>query len=129
MKGVQCYELFGGIALKIHTFSFFFFFQQLNLLFQRVTAYMFFLSPPQSPAPCPPHLTSCKQHTPIILFLCSLQTSLPFPLRLSKFHIPIYTQSAHQSSRHTPSYACMLQDAVLHIPFYGFFSVQIFHAY
>ena len=22
MKGVQCYELFGGIALKIHTFSF-----------------------------------------------------------------------------------------------------------
>ena len=23
MKGVQCYELFGGIALKIHTFSFF----------------------------------------------------------------------------------------------------------
>ena len=26
MKGVQCYELFGGIALKIHTFSFFFIF-------------------------------------------------------------------------------------------------------
>ena len=26
MKGVQCYELFGGIALKIHTFSFSFFF-------------------------------------------------------------------------------------------------------
>ena len=23
MKGVQCYELFGGIALKIRTFSFF----------------------------------------------------------------------------------------------------------
>ena len=23
MKGVQCYELFGGISLKIHTFSFF----------------------------------------------------------------------------------------------------------
>ena len=22
MKGVQCYELFGGIALKVHTFSF-----------------------------------------------------------------------------------------------------------
>ena len=22
MKGVQCYELFGGIALKIHTFSY-----------------------------------------------------------------------------------------------------------
>ena len=27
MKGVQCYELFGGIALKIHTFSFSFHFQ------------------------------------------------------------------------------------------------------
>ena len=26
MKGVQCYELFGGIALKNHTFSFFFIF-------------------------------------------------------------------------------------------------------
>ena len=25
MKGVQCYELFGGIALKIHTISFSFF--------------------------------------------------------------------------------------------------------
>ena len=25
MKGVQCYELFGGIVLKIHTFSFSFF--------------------------------------------------------------------------------------------------------
>ena len=24
MKGVQCYELFGGIALEIHTFSFHF---------------------------------------------------------------------------------------------------------
>ena len=23
VKGVQCYEFFGGIALKIHTFSFF----------------------------------------------------------------------------------------------------------
>ena len=26
MKDVQCYELFGGIALKNHTFSFFFIF-------------------------------------------------------------------------------------------------------
>ena len=24
MKGVQCYELFGGMALKNHTFSYFF---------------------------------------------------------------------------------------------------------
>ena len=28
MKGVQCYELFGGIALKNHTFSFFIFIWQ-----------------------------------------------------------------------------------------------------
>ena len=27
MNGVQCYELFGGIAFKNHTFSFFIFFQ------------------------------------------------------------------------------------------------------
>ena len=31
MKGVQCYELFGGIALKIHTFSFSFFIYVLSL--------------------------------------------------------------------------------------------------
>ena len=30
MKGVQCYELFGGIALKIHTFSFHFSFLAVN---------------------------------------------------------------------------------------------------
>ena len=33
VKGVQCYELFWGIALKIHTFSFFFsfsFIQKMN---------------------------------------------------------------------------------------------------
>ena len=32
MKGVQCYELFGGIALKIHTFSFFHFSRVNDLL-------------------------------------------------------------------------------------------------
>ena len=32
MKGVQCYELFGGIALKIHTFSVFSFFH-LNIIY------------------------------------------------------------------------------------------------
>ena len=31
MKGVQCYELFGGIALKNHAFSFSFFFIRLAL--------------------------------------------------------------------------------------------------
>ena len=30
MKGVQCYELFGGIELKIHTFSFFSFSMYVN---------------------------------------------------------------------------------------------------
>ena len=33
MKGVQCYELFGGIALKIHTFSFFIFKSPVLLAF------------------------------------------------------------------------------------------------
>ena len=46
MKGVQCYELYGGIALKNHAFSFFISFevilvllslQRLNLLFHRRT--------------------------------------------------------------------------------------------
>ena len=31
MKGVQCYELFGGIALKNHTFFIFIFFHRLVL--------------------------------------------------------------------------------------------------
>ena len=30
MKDVQCYELFGGIALKNHAFSFFIFKEKLN---------------------------------------------------------------------------------------------------
>ena len=29
MKGVQCYELFGGIALKNHAFSFFIFIKDM----------------------------------------------------------------------------------------------------
>ena len=33
MKDVQCYELFGGIALKIHTFSFSFFIFIFAVLF------------------------------------------------------------------------------------------------
>ena len=32
VKGVQCYELFGGIALKIHTLSFFFSFFQWTIV-------------------------------------------------------------------------------------------------
>ena len=31
VKGVQCYELFGGIALKIHTFSFHFHYERILL--------------------------------------------------------------------------------------------------
>ena len=34
MKGVQCYELFGGIALKNHTFSFHFFISSGGFLLQ-----------------------------------------------------------------------------------------------
>ena len=36
MKGVQCYELFGGIALKIHTFSFFF-----HVLIESLSCFVF----------------------------------------------------------------------------------------
>ena len=32
MKDVQCYELFGGIVLKNHAFSFFFHFQLYRML-------------------------------------------------------------------------------------------------
>ena len=38
MKGVQCYELFGGIALKIHTFFFHF---QVHIEFQYKINYIF----------------------------------------------------------------------------------------
>ena len=41
MKGVQCYELFGGIALKIHTFSIFFHF--LYHYCFHLSAFRFFL--------------------------------------------------------------------------------------
>ena len=37
MKGVQCYELFGGIALKNHAFSFFF--QECNVNNNVLTTY------------------------------------------------------------------------------------------
>ena len=37
MKGVQCYELFGGIALKNHTFSFHFHF---HIMLYIVLAYL-----------------------------------------------------------------------------------------
>ena len=41
VKGVQCYELFGGIALKIHTFSFFFSFWS-SAANQQVWSYQYF---------------------------------------------------------------------------------------
>ena len=37
VKGVQCYELFGGIALKIHTISFSFFRRSAYQLMEHVT--------------------------------------------------------------------------------------------
>ena len=63
--------------------------------------------------------TSYKQHTLIILFLSSSQTTPPFPLRLPTFYVPTCTQSAHQASRHIASQTSMLQDAGLHPPFNG----------
>ena len=41
MKGVQCYELFGGIALKIHTFSFFIFIHTTCTLYHSSTVFAF----------------------------------------------------------------------------------------
>ena len=41
--------------------------------------------------PCPLNLTSCKQHTSIILFFSSSQTSPTIPLRLPTFHVSTYT--------------------------------------
>ena len=51
-------------------------------------------------APCPLHLTPYKQHTSIVLFLSSSQTSPPFPLTLPIFHIPTHTPS-RSSGLHT----------------------------
>ena len=45
-------------------------------------------------APCPLHLTSCKQHTSIILFLSSSQTSPPISIILPKFHVKTLTQKS-----------------------------------
>ena len=40
MKGVQCYELFGGIALKNHTCSFFFYMTRVK----QILKYILYLS-------------------------------------------------------------------------------------
>ena len=46
MKGVQCYELFGGIALKNHTFSLIsanaFYFHALSLFIDTLFVYFIF---------------------------------------------------------------------------------------
>ena len=42
MKGVQCYELFGGIALYNHTFSLLSIKQTFNLAFIYIYAYLIF---------------------------------------------------------------------------------------
>ena len=45
MKGVQCYELFKGIALKIHTFSFHFSFSFhfINTKGRRCHSYAYYI--------------------------------------------------------------------------------------
>ena len=69
-------------------------------------------------APCPLHLTSCKQHTSIILFLSSSQTS-PFPLRLPKFHVPTCTPK-RQSGLSSYRKQCLCAPGCgLHLPLYG----------
>ena len=42
MKGVQCYELFGGIALKNHTFSFSFSIMLVLFFFSLICANAFY---------------------------------------------------------------------------------------
>ena len=42
MKDVQCYELFGGIALKNHAFSFFITFYYLLLILMIFVIYLHF---------------------------------------------------------------------------------------
>ena len=44
MKGVQCYELFGGIALKNHAFSFFSLISQLTSAVISLTGLLFDLT-------------------------------------------------------------------------------------
>ena len=72
-------------------------------------------------APCSIHLTSCKQHISIILFLSSSHTSTHFPLSPPIYHIPIHTAiSANHASCHTASHACVPKDEGLHHhPYHG----------
>ena len=46
---------------------------------------------PKNRALCPLLLTSCRQHTSILLFLSSPHTSVPLPLILSIFQVPTLT--------------------------------------
>ena len=41
MKGVQCYELFGGIALKNHTFSFSFSIMNIMIAIEILVTHVF----------------------------------------------------------------------------------------
>ena len=61
MKGVQCYELFGGIALKNHTFSFFF-------------SFSFFGVQPDTPMPLRrhDHLSLLTEKKQLLLLLLSI---------------------------------------------------------
>ena len=54
-------------------------------------------------APYPLHVTFCKQHTSLGLFLSSSQTFLSFPLRLPIFLIPILPHSADLAFHHIAS--------------------------
>ena len=69
-------------------------------------------------APCP--LTSCKQHTSIILFFSILHQLLsPFHTSFLNSLAKPAPQRTHQASPHISTYASMLQDVEFHLNFYG----------
>ena len=101
MKGVQCYELFGGIALKNHTFSFSFLAQGENI-------WMLGFEPSTSVSKTDIlanidnmnkiilHSTSINVlNFPVAQILCNtakMTTLLPFVKPVSKFNITCYQQ-------------------------------------
>ena len=83
MKGVQCYELFGGIALKNHTFSFSFLYLTivlLLLLYTQVFLGVQFMALCFSPcilSLCLPLLTHTLSYTIHLLMTCNYRCLLP----------------------------------------------------
>ena len=70
MKGVQCYELFGGIALKIHTFSFFFHFNRCQFCTAFVSAYCFISN--DGTFHCRDQGTNCNTKWAVYVIMCDV---------------------------------------------------------